>query len=127
VYYGDEQLFNGGDDPFNREPLFAKMDRNSDMYKYIRSLVTFRINQSLWTKPQVQRYSDDNFYAFTRGNILALFTNTDNFLQRTITYHSFSEGTKLCNIFDLSGDCVYVRNGQIPITIMGEMKVYLVS
>jgi alpha-amylase len=103
------------------------MDRNSDMYKYIRTLVTFRINQSLWTKPQVQRYSDDNFYAFTRGNILALFTNTDNFLQRTITYHSFSEGTKLCNILDMSGDCVYVRNGQIPITITGEMKVYLVS
>ena len=101
------------------------MDRNSDMYKFIKTLVKFRIDQKLWTKPQVQRYADDNFYAFTRGNMLALFTNSDNFLQRTITYHSFPEGTKLCNIFDPSGDCVYVRNGQIAITLMGDMKVYV--
>ena len=25
IYYGDEQSFNGGDDPYNREPLFGRM------------------------------------------------------------------------------------------------------
>jgi len=78
------------------------------MYIFIGSLIKLRTSQTLWTKPQVQRYSDDNFYAFTRDNILALFTNTKNDVYRTITYHQYSENSKLCNIFN-SGDCVYVR------------------
>jgi alpha-amylase len=128
VYYGDEQLFSGGDDPQNREPLFARLDRNSDMYKFIKTIVNLRKSQNLWSKPQIQRYSDDNFYAFTRDNILALFTNTDNDIYRTITYHSYPENTKLCNIFDKNGDCIYVRNGKIDIRLgSGFMKAYIVS
>ncbi len=103
------------------------MDRHSDMYKFIQTLVAFRKNQFLWSKTQIQRYADDSFYAFTRDNMLALFTNTDNYLKRSITYHSYIEGTKLCNIFNISGDCVYVRNGKIDITIQGDMKVYVVA
>lgn len=101
------------------------MDRSSEMYNFIKKLVTLRREQELWNKPQIQRYSDENFYAFTRDNILALFTNSDTFLNRSITYHSFSEGTKLCNIFDMTGDCIYVTGGKIDITIMGDMKVYI--
>ncbi len=27
VYYGSEQMFNGGNDPYNREPLWRRMDK----------------------------------------------------------------------------------------------------
>ena len=42
------------------------------------------------------QYVDDNFYAFTRGNVLAFFTNVQS-SQYKITYHDFKEGDKLCN------------------------------
>ena len=84
-----------------------------------------RISQKLWTKPQIQRYADDNFYAFTRDNVLGLFTNTDKFISRTITYHSFKENTKLCNVFNRD-DCVYVRNNKIDVTLQADSKVYMV-
>ena len=99
------------------------MDKGSDMYNFVKTLATLRKVTSLWTKKQVQRYADDNFYAFTRDIILALFTNTDDEIYRTIDYHSYTEGTKLFN----SGDCVNVSGGKINLTLHGDVKVYVVT
>ena len=54
---------------------------------------------------------------------MACFTNT-NSLQRTITYHEFSEGTKLCNVL-YDGDCVSVSPGSININMGDYPKVYV--
>jgi alpha-amylase len=110
----------------NREVLWGNMNRNSEMYQFIKVLVHLRTGAQLWSKPQVQRYADDHFYAFTRDNVLALFTNTDDNISRTITYHSFTEGTKLCNVLD-TNDCIYVSGGKINVSLNGEPKVYLPS
>ena len=77
----------------------------------------------IWNYEIVQRYADDNFYAFTRGNVLACFSNTYS-LSRTITYHEFSEGTKLCNVL-YDGDCVTVSGGSINIEMGDYPKVYV--
>lgn len=42
VYYGNEQNFDGGNDPQNREVLWTKMNKNSDMYSFIKKVVTAR-------------------------------------------------------------------------------------
>jgi alpha-amylase len=102
------------------------MDKKSEMYWITKTVTNLRKSEKLWEKKQVQRYADNNFYAFTRDNILALFTNTNDYLTRTITYHSYPEGTKLCNAFNMS-ECIYVKNNQINITIKGDPKVYIVT
>jgi hypothetical protein len=103
------------------------MDRTSDMYKFIQTLVNFRINQNLWSKPQVQRYVDEKLYAFSRENILALFTNSDKLQQITISQLPFPNGTKLCNIFNSSEDCVVVENGRIFVSVVGDVKIYIIT
>ena len=108
----------------NREVLWGNMNKDSDMYKFVKNLVNLRKGVELWNNPQVQRYADDHFYAFTRGNVLALFTNTDDTIYITITYQSFTEGSKLCNSLDMN-DCVYVNSGKINVTLSGEPKVYV--
>ena len=40
--------------------------------------------------------ADDNFYAYTIGNVLACFTNVQS-SQYKITYHDFKESDKFCN------------------------------
>ena len=45
-------------------------------------------------------------------------------LQRTINYHSFSDGDKLCNKLK-EGDCVVVSGGLIHINMDGEPKIYI--
>jgi len=122
-YYGGEQYYAGGADPNNREPLWDNYNTGTDLYKILGKVNEIRKKESIWDKTIVQRYADDNFYSFSRGNVLTCFTNV-NSLQRTITYHEFQEGDKLCNILS-DGDCVYVQGGSININMGGYPKVYV--
>ena len=82
-----------------------------------------RKEQRIWKFKQVQRYADDVFYSFTRGNVLVCVTRGES-CQRTITYHEFSEGDKLCNALDPS-DCVTVSGGSIYINMGQDPKIYV--
>ena len=124
-YYGGEQYFSGGNDPNNREPLWGNYNTNTELYIILGKLNKLRKSVKIWEQPIVQRYSDDNFYAFTRGNVLACFTNSND-VRRTITYHSFKEGDKLCDILR-SNDCVSVYNGRIEIVMGKYPKVYVLQ
>ena len=122
-YYGGEQYYSGGADPNNREPLWDNYNTGSDLYKILAKTNSIRKSKSIWNNDIVQRYADDNFYAFTRGDVLACFTNT-NSLQRTITYHEFAEGSTLCNVLS-DGDCVTVSGGSININMGEYPKIYV--
>ena len=71
IYYGTEQGFNGANDPYNREVLWPNYNTNSDLYKFISTLARFRtkMGSSLYESKQIERYVDDQLYAFTRGNV----------------------------------------------------------
>jgi len=125
TYYGSEQGYGGGNDPKNREPLWTNMQKGSDIYNFLATINNFRTQGQIWNYPQIQRYSDDHFYAFTRGNYFCAFTNTQQSQSRPISYHPYAAGTTLCNIFYAS-DCVTVQNGQFTVTLNnGEVKVYV--
>lgn len=36
IYYGQEQLYAGSNDPYNRESLWQTMYTTTEMYKYIK-------------------------------------------------------------------------------------------
>ena len=122
-YYGGEQYYAGGADPNNREPLWDNYNTGTELYRLLGVTNNLRKTKSIWNYDIIQRYSDDNFYAFTRGDVLACFTNT-NSLTRYITYHSFSDGDKLCNVL-YDGDCVTVSGGTITINMGDYPKVYV--
>ena len=122
-YYGGEQYYAGGADPNNREPLWDNYNTGTELYRLLGVANNLRTSKSIWNYDIIQRYSDDNFYAFTRGDVLACFTNT-NSLTRYITYHSFSDGDKLCNVL-YDGDCVTVSGGSITINMGDYPKVYV--
>ena len=122
-YYGGEQYYSGGADPNNREPLWDNYNTDTELYKILTKVHALRKKVNIWDLEIVQRYADDNFYAFTRGNVLACFTNTYS-IQRTITYHEYSEGDKLCDILNES-NCVIVSDGKIFIDMANNPKVYV--
>ena len=76
----------------------------------------------------MQRYADDEFYAFTRGTTFVALTNTGSnggTVHRTITYQPYEDGTKLCNLFYPDSDCLTVENGQFDVYLVnGQCKVY---
>jgi alpha-amylase len=77
VYYGSEQGFNGGNDPANREPLWTAMNTASPLYTFVQTLVSVRKSHQVWNFPHIERWCDDTFYAFTRGDVLIAVTNQD--------------------------------------------------
>ena len=122
-YYGDEQYYNGGSDPNNRENMFGYHYTNSEIYKLMKIANDVRRNYKIYDEDLVQRYADDYFYAYTRGNVLIAVSNVMN-LDRIISYHSFNEGDKLCNKLK-DEDCVIVKVGKINIHMDGEPKIYV--
>ena len=122
-YYGGEQYFSGGEDPNNREQLWDNYNTNSEMYIIIGKVNYLRKKVNIWNYNVVQRYCNDNFYAFTRGNVLACFSN-NNGGNYEISYHEFNDGDKLCNIL-IDDDCVIVSSGKIRVTMEKNPKVYV--
>ena len=122
-YYGGEQYYAGGADPNNREPLWDNYNTKSVLYGLLKLTNDLRKKVKIWNFAITQRYADDNFYAFTRGNVLACFTNVKS-STKVLDYHGFNEGEKLCNVL-YKGDCVTVTNGKITINMGDYPKVYL--
>ena len=60
----------------------------SSLYQLIAKVNNIKKTFKIWNSKIVQRYGDENFYPFTRGNILACFKNEIS-LKRTITDHGF--------------------------------------
>jgi len=125
VYYGTEQYYGGGNDPANRESLWQHMYTNTDLYSKIAAVNAQRKKSQIWNHDQVQRYVDDSFYAFSRGEFLVALTNSANDQQRQVTYSPFAEGTRVCNIFWPTTDCQTVSNGVNVYLANGEPKVYV--
>jgi len=126
VYYGDEHAFSGGQDPANRETLWNDMNTDSEIYDYLRTLNKIRKDTGFYELDQIERYSDDTMYAFSRGDILFAFTNRHDPQVKTISDHPYSEGTVLCNVLrgEGDGDCVDVKDGKFDVTLLdGEVKI----
>jgi len=125
VYYGDEQLFDGGRDPKNRETLWGKMNQESEMYQFFKTLNKFRKDTQFFLEPQVERQVDEYFYSFTRGKYFFAFTNILESVTQTISSHSYTENTVLCNLFD-EKECVKVVNGKFQLTIVDKQVKILI-
>lgn len=127
IYYGTEQGYHGGNDPANRESLWPNFNTNSELYTFLQTLINARKKYTVWTQPQVQRYSADHFYAFSRGPVLVCLTNSNgqgSDVSVKLTYLPWTEGQTACNVAD-SSDCITVSSGAVTVTLQkGLPKVY---
>ncbi len=125
-YYGDEQGFAGGADPNCREPLWNNFNTGSDLYQYVATLVKTRKDHKVWESPYVERYVANNFFAFSRGDVLIATTNQNSgYIEYSVTYNPYSEGQTVCNVL-VKGDCVKIEGGALKVDLNnGEAKVFV--
>lgn len=63
------------------------------MYQYLKTIVEARKKYQIWSQPQVERYADTEFFAYSRGKFLVALTNkVSGGVQKYISYHPFSNG-----------------------------------
>eukprot|EP01061_Rhynchopus_euleeides_P008530 TRINITY_DN1765_c1_g2_i3.p1 TRINITY_DN1765_c1_g2~~TRINITY_DN1765_c1_g2_i3.p1 ORF type:complete len:491 (+),score=168.29 TRINITY_DN1765_c1_g2_i3:27-1475(+) len=118
VYYGSEQEYNGGNDPWNRKPLWQSGWKTDSMiYGLIKKVNAVRSTYSGFAnQPAVQRYAQNDFYAWTRGDVLIMTTNVGSSgpqVSYNVTYlpDSYTVGKKFCNIFYPTTDCLNLEQG----------------
>jgi alpha-amylase len=125
VYYGSEQGFGGGADPGNREQLWTNFDTSTDMYVFIKTLNAARKVHKPYNYDHKEIYVLDNLYCWYRGDMLACTTNQMGATGASIPNLPFSEGERICNIFNTS-DCISISGGKGNISLNnGEVKVYV--
>eukprot|EP00300_Choanocystis_sp_HF-7_P006902 c14974_g1_i2.p1 GENE.c14974_g1_i2~~c14974_g1_i2.p1 ORF type:complete len:471 (+),score=79.90 c14974_g1_i2:22-1434(+) len=124
-YYGAEQGFTGGNDPYNRQSLWPHYSENGELFLHIQTTNKFRHHYAHELQQAfVQRYAAANFYAYSRGNVTVALTNRGS-ASYVVTYHPYAVNTRLCNIY-VPNDCVVVAQSGIPINLSnGQPKVYV--
>ena len=101
------------------------MNTSSELYQMIGKIHAQRKASQIWNNEQVERYVEDNFYAYSRGEFLVALTNTGNTKEIKVTYHPFTEGETVCNIFYPTTDCQVVSGGVDVYLSNGESKIYV--
>jgi alpha-amylase len=132
IYYGSEQGFDGGNDPDCREPLWPSgYDTTTALFQHIKTVVGVRQANKLWSLDQTQRYADDTFYAFSRGQILVATTNVGSSGAQQVRTISYGAGTTwpvgcvLSNVFYPSSDNITVAAAGFKVYLdSGESKIY---
>lgn len=130
VYYGAEWQFSGGNDPANREPFWATGGATYDAAAapfgpLLARLLAYRNASALWAEGarQLERWQDDTFYAFTKGDgTLAAFTNVGSGgadQTRHITYlpAAWPPGTLLCDALDCTACATVVAGPALDVTV----------
>ncbi|KAF9793255.1 alpha-amylase [Thelephora terrestris] len=105
VYYGQEQLFSGGTDPLNREPLWPSGYQNTTAYQIITTLNKFRnymIRSSpdwLMSPSEVISTSPAGI-SLLKGNVVSVMTTIGSPPQNISmgVYTPFARGTALTDI-----------------------------
>ena len=82
IYYGAEQMFNGGGDPDNRESLWPRGDPSSTIFTYLKTLTTARRQAGYFVdQPFIIVQVTSKAFVFRRGaegQTLVFLTNYGN-------------------------------------------------
>jgi glycosidase len=121
IYYGTEQQFDGGNDPFNREDMWKSgFDTENETFEHIQTLIQIRKDlaplrrgdlQVRWSTTRTGDEQDAGIFAFERSyegeTVLVVLNAHDDKASRTTAtavgggdmQTSFAEGTTLTNVF----------------------------
>ena len=119
IYYGTEQQFDGGNDPFNREDMWESgFDTSNRTFGHVQHLIDLRMEyaplrrgdvQLRWSSSRTGGESDAGIFAFERtykGETVLVVINTHDGKASRTSFEgnamqvSFGGGTKLENVFE---------------------------
>ena len=101
------------------------MNTDSDIYKMTAAVNAARHATSSYDHSVDEKYVEDNFYAFARGDMFVALTNSYDQVQYTVPNLPWSDGTTVCSIYN-GDDCQQINGGSMQVTLVnGENKIYI--
>ncbi len=134
LYYGTEQGFNGGSDPYNREDMFDgnfefgpsngdNFNTGHELFRYVQKLNDCRVAfPALVTGPFTQRWqnaSGRGIFAFTKSDALVVL-NTSSDTQTCYPGIPRPTGTIYINALDPSETLTNSGGSSLPVTMGGQ-------
>lgn len=133
LYYGTEQGFNGGKDPWDREDMLAgqfewgpslgdNFNMTHPLFRFVAMLNNFRrLYPALQTGAQSNLWAEANgpgVFAYTRRlgtrQVFILFNTADEGRKSPACQMIYAAGTRLMNLLDESESITLAANGQTP-------------
>jgi len=81
------------------------MNTQSDIYKMTAIVNRVRKEHNIGHQEQKEKYVTENFYAYSRGEVLVALTNSHDKQHESIPNAPWSDGTQVCNAFYPTTDC----------------------
>lgn len=129
IYYGQEQSFSGGDDPYNREALWPSQYVNTTLYNYLALLNAARNlawSAGFGSNLTTSLYADMTATVSQKGPLLLVLSNQGSTsAPRSLSFSTqFASGTVLANI--LTCTCITIGKSTTNTTIInGAPQVFL--
>lgn len=129
IYYGSEADFDGGNDPYNREPFWEGGFEKTVTAELLTTINNARRLTGWYSYPQEEAYADTLVYAFKRGKTLFAFTNKpDTVNTATTRVHPFIVGQTVCNVFGSHEDCQTLKSDDFAFSLTnGEVKIFVLE
>ena len=129
IYYGDEQQYDGGQDPNNREPLWTNMNTNHKNYQFLKKAIQVRKQYHIWDYSYNPITTiNDQALVFTRGDVLVIVSAGSQYFEQDVYNIPYQQGTVICNQLK-ANDCLTIGNGGYAHLVINhdETKIYTKS
>jgi glycosidase len=123
VYYGSEQGYSGGNDPTNREALAPNFNRSAALYLFIQKAIALRRHSNVSLQSQFEILVTDSVYAFSRGKVVVIVTNSNSQYSLQLPVAPFSVGDVVCDHMQQQPNCDTVGPNGYSLKMSGEAIV----
>ena len=91
------------------------MNTDAPLYEFTSAVVRARKEYGTWADNQVERYVTDNFYAWSKGEVLIATTNSEAGASYSLPYLPWKSGTTVVDL--ITGETGVVTDDGIPVNL----------
>lgn len=109
----------------NRESLFPNFNRNAPLYLFMQKANAIRRQSNVSLAAQLELLVTDSVYAFSRGQVVVIVTNSNTQHSVQLPAPPFAVGDSVCDAMKVQPDCVTVTSRGYSLSLTGEPKVMM--
>jgi hypothetical protein len=109
----------------NRESLYPNFNRKAALYLFIQKAIAIKRQSNVSLESQLEVVVTDSVYAFSRGRVVVIVTNTNAQRAVQLPVTPFAVGDTVCDVMQQTSQCTTVTASGYSFTMTGEPKVVM--
>jgi hypothetical protein len=109
----------------NRESLYPNFNRKAELYVFIQKAIAIKRRSNISLESQLEVLVTDSEYAFSRGRVVVIVTNTNAQRSVQLPVTPFAIGDTVCDVMQETSQCTTVSASGYSFMMTGEPKVVM--